>query len=142
MIAGWLQRHLEAQGLWDADGITRRARVRRCRKCRARIIVGLDADLIAGEAVCDIDPLSAIGEAAALILGRTTYCLRWVGGHLQLDHRSHFEVRGHPAGTAYKPGGAPPYDVVAEHVCGTRLPATQSVHEAPKVGDYSGPPPF
>jgi hypothetical protein len=142
-IPTWLQKHLEASGLWDVDGVTRHARVRRCRKCNHRVIVGLDADLIAGEAVCDTNPLSSRGEAAALILGRRTYCLRWTAGFLQLDQRGHFEIRGHPAGTPRRPGRLPPYDVVAEHACWVLpLPSIQTVHAAPKVGDYSGDPPF
>lgn len=142
-VPKWLEQHLESRGLWDADGITRHARVRRCRKCRARIVVGLDADLVAGEAHCDPYPLSQLGEAAALILGRRTYSLRWIAalGELRIDGRGQFEIRGHPAGSTPRPG-LPIYDVVAEHVCGTLpLPSIPSVHEKPRI-TFSDDPPY
>lgn len=94
MIPAWLRDHLEQRGLWDTDGVGRGAKVQRCRKCREYVLVGLDADRCALPVACDPDPLSRLGEAAAVIAGRTTYSLRWLSDRLELDHRGHFEIRG------------------------------------------------
>lgn len=107
MIETWLQRHLEDRGLWDTDGVGRAARARRCR-CRQYVLAGLDSDRCALPVAVDPDPLSARGEAVALIAGRSTYSLRFLSGRLELDHRGHFEIRG---GRTYR------VDVLAGHRC-------------------------
>ena len=108
MIAAWLQRHLEDLGRWDSDGVTRATRARRCRTCREYVLTGLDADRCALPVAVDADPLSARGEAIALLAGKPTYSMRWLSGRLELDHRGHFEIRG----------GTRRLDVLAGHVCG------------------------
>lgn len=126
MIATWLQRHLEDRGLWDTDGVGRAARARRCRTCRSYVLAGLDADRCALPVAVDPDPLSRLGEAAALIAGRTTYSLRFRSGRLELDDRSQYEIRG-DAGRE-----APRRDVLAGHVCGQ-----PSIGAAPALGTTS-----
>lgn len=116
MIATWLQRHLEDRGLWDSDGITRATRARRCRSCRAYVLAGLDSDQCALPVAVDIDPLNRLGEAAALIAGRTTYSLRFRSGRLELDHRGQFEIRGEAQRNLT--GGQLRRDVLPAHVCG------------------------
>lgn len=106
--AAWLQTYLELVGLWNTDGIGRAARGRRCRTCREYILVGLDADRCALPVAVDPDPLSRLGEAAALLAGRSTFSLRFLSGRLELDHRGHFEIRGE----------LKRFDVLALHVCG------------------------
>lgn len=122
VIAGWLRAHLEDRGLWDADGVSRAARARRCR-CREYVLAGLDSDRCALPVATDLDPLSARGEAVALIAGRTTYSLRFLSDRLELDRRSHFEIRG---------GRTDRVDVLADHRCG--LP---SLGLAPELGATS-----
>lgn len=143
MIAKWLQQHLENCGLWNVDRVSRTVHAARCKKCRRMLYTGLDADLIAGVARVDPDPISATGEAVAHLLGLRTYSLRWQLDSLTLDLRTHFEIRGHPAGTVHQAGRPPPYDVVAEHRCDVlALPGVESVHNTPRIPDYNAPPPY
>lgn len=94
------------------DRIGRRARHRLCGQCQTVTLVGLDADTCAGEAQVDPHPITAIGEALALLTGRNTYRLR-TAGRLQLDHRTRWHITAEPANTV---------DVLAEHRCGAPLP--------------------
>jgi len=82
-IPAWLKRLLSEQ---NPDGITRRIRARRCTKCAAITLRGLDGDVAALPARVDPEPISADGELAALLTGRRTYTLRTDGDRLQLDH--------------------------------------------------------
>lgn len=142
-IPAWLQQHLTTRGLWDADGVARKVRARRCRRCGKLTLVGLDAPRCAGTATTDPRPLSALGEAAALILGLGTYALRFAAGHLELDRRGTFEIRGSPAGAVRVLTRYDRYDVVAEHRCDiVALPSLPTVWAAPRVPDYSGDPPY
>lgn len=136
-IPDWLKAHLESRGLWDADGVGRAARARRC-KCREYVLAGLDADRCAFPAAVDVEPLSARGEAVALIAGRSTYSLRILSGRLELDQRSHFDIRG-PQNRL---------DVLAGHLCGQpSLGAVPGLGMASRlgfqpVGLYPAEPPF
>lgn len=107
-MPAWLQRHLEDRGLWDTDGVSRAARARRCRDCRRYVLTGLDADRCALPVAVDPDPLSVLGEATAILAGKTTFALRFLSGRLELDHRGHFELRSPPRRL----------DVLAGHACG------------------------
>lgn len=107
----WLRAHLEMRGLWDADGYGRAAKARRCR-CREYVLAGLDGDRCAFPVAVDPDPLSRLGEAVALVAGRSTYSLRMLSGRLELDHRNHFEIRGEVARTNLR------HDVLVRHTCG------------------------
>lgn len=133
----WLTEHLAKTGALHTDGISRTARVRRCQDCPAWTVVGLDADRAAGPAVADPTPLTRVGEALALLAGRTTYTLRRFGGRLELDHRHRWAIAGDQVG-----GGD--YDVVVEHRCtALALPATESRLRPERVGGGThGPPPF
>jgi hypothetical protein len=111
-VPTWLQHHLEQAGLWDSDGTTRAARARRCRSCRDYVIVGLDADRCALPVAVDPDPLTELGEAAALIAGRRTFALSYRTGRLELDLRTTYEIRS----VRQRDSGR--VDVLAEHVCG------------------------
>lgn len=109
MIPTWLKAQLEDRGLWNGDGINRRAKVRR-HTCGAHVVAGLDDPRCAIPVIADTVPLSALGEALALVAGRSTYALRRGAGAAEIDHRSQAHIKGSPAGTAG-------YDVVAEHRC-------------------------
>lgn len=121
----WLRTKLQRDGLMDDNGLTRRARARRCTTCRTYLLAGLDGDLCAFPAYVDPTPLSAHGEAAALILGRRTYALWHRGGRLELTPRDRWQIKGSPAGHPKNR-----FDVHAEHICGSGpLPSAPSVHE-------------
>lgn len=135
-IPGWLQAHLTDRGRWDSDRISRRTGVRRCPDCRRRIYAGLDAELIAGVAHADLDPVSALGEAAARLLGLRTYALRWNLEYLTLDLRDQWSILGQPAGGSW-------YDVVHEHDCGiVALPSAPSRLADNTRGNYNLEPPY
>lgn len=135
MIDRWIQTHLETRGLWNADGVSRAVRARQCRKCHKLVLTALDSDMCAGVAIVDPTPLSPLGEAAALILGRRTYFLWPRLDRLELDLRYDGAIAGRPA-------GAGRYDVVGTHECGTGpLPSIKTFHTTTPVGP-NGEPPF
>lgn len=132
-LPGWLVRHLETIGAIGNDRVFRTARPAQCRHCSWSILVGLDNDRCALPAHVDPWPLAPIGEALALLSGRTTYALHVGPGLCELQRRDSWQIRGAPAGTRY--------DVLAAHVCaGVHLP------QAPTVNRLSEPlptePPF
>lgn len=88
MIPAWLQRR-------QAGDTTRAATIRLCPSCRAPVLVGYDADHLALKAVCDPTPLTPLGEAVALITGRTTYALTPGRDRKELDYRDEWRI-GHP----------------------------------------------
>ena len=94
----------------DADGITRKARARRCPSCRAAVVRGLDHDRCALTVVVDPTPLSPAGELEALLLRRFTFDLRRFAGQLNIDRR-------YPERIVASPAGTPPGDVVVAHDC-------------------------
>lgn len=134
----WLQTNLELAGRLDTDGIRRRARMAYCSDCGQPIMIGLDADRAGLPAYCDPAPISTLGEAAALLLGRATYALRWIGfDGYRISMRTPWDIRAHPAGTQ------PDIEVLAEHRCGTRLPETGSpIHAPPRSAPLPETPPF
>jgi hypothetical protein len=137
-----IKRSLQARGLWNEDGVSRKAKARFCRKCSAPVIAGLDHDRSAAAVHCDPQPLNVLGEAVALMTGRRTFSLRWLGGHYELDVRFAEHISGSPAGS--QPG----IDILASHLCNspdlpvhmhgqpTSRPAT------PTFGDDLDQPPF
>lgn len=112
----WLAQHLVDSGAMTAEGVTRRARGRTCRKCRAPILAGLDGDSCAQSVEVDPTPLTAIGEAMALLGGRGTWQLVRRGGGRdghELIRRDRDLIRSWPAGLTE--GRA--YDVLPRHKC-------------------------
>lgn len=112
------------------NAVSRRAQHRAC-VCGAVILVGLDADRAAGEAKVDVTPLTAVGEALAILAGRTTYLLRTTG-RPELDHRSRWHIAG---------ASADDVTVLAEHRCGapplpSRPAAVTTTKEMPDAPDY------
>lgn len=142
-VPTWLQQHLETCGLWDTDGVGRAARARRCRDCREYVLVGLSSDRCGFPVAVDPDPLSVRGEAVALLAERTTYSLRNSVGRLELDFRTHFEIRGEVTRSGLR------HDVLARHVCGQPslglvdgLGLTSRLALIPSSQAFDGPPPF
>lgn len=117
-----LERHLINAGHLTTEGIGRRAKPRRCRRCGSPTLVGLDADRCALRADVDPQPLTAIGEALAQLEGRRTYALVNDGHRLVLNYRDAGRIAHRPA------AGPGRYDVMPTHVCGSisRLPTTTS----------------
>ncbi len=133
VIPDWLRRHLERTGAIGRDGIARQARPRRCPRCGAVVLAGLDADLAALRAVVDPAPLSAQAELAALLAGRRTFRLANAdGGRVEIDARDHFAISATP------PGGN--VIVVAAHECGKPLAEIPSANIPPVVPGEEGCP--
>jgi hypothetical protein len=104
--------HLIDAGVLWADGVSRRARLVACPRCRQAVIRGLDDPDNAMEARCDPWPLSVQGEVAALVEGLGTFDLSREGDGRALDYRYAESIQGRPAGLT------PDWDVVVEHRCG------------------------
>lgn len=102
----WLIGQLIDRGILTPSGLSRKAKARECRKCRAWVLAGLDSHVAALEAHADPYPLTAFGEAEALLDGRVTYDLE----ETRLHRRLHWNIAGRPAGSRHL--------VVAEHRCG------------------------
>jgi hypothetical protein len=112
----WLIDHLIRAGHMTESGVTRRARVRTCDRCGDVALVALDDDMCAFEVAADPHPLTALGEAMALLEQRRTFELTKSAGGYQLDRRGPGQITGRPAGTT------PRADVLAEHRCRTPDP--------------------
>jgi hypothetical protein len=69
-----------------------------CPKCRRVVMTGPNADT-GLDLTADPQPLTALGEALALMAGRATVELRWRYDHYEIAGRDHFRIRGSPAGT-------------------------------------------
>lgn len=120
----WLVRHLQTIGAIGNDRVFRAARPARCRHCACPVLTGLDADRMAWVATVDPLPLAPIGEALALLAGRSTYALHVGVGRCELQIRDRWQIQGSPAGTRY--------DVMATHVCGGPwLPQAPTVSRVP-----------
>jgi hypothetical protein len=97
----FVKKRLIASGLMDeATGATRRARARRCEQCRQPVMRGIDADWAGSVVDCDPTPVSALGEVMALVDGRRTYELRYLGDRYEIDLRTPERIRGNPVGTS------------------------------------------
>lgn len=119
--------HLIRAGHMTTEGLTRRAKARRCPKCSAWCVAGIDADLMAFETWADPQPLTALGEVVALASGRRTTALVRTRGRLELEQRWAEHIADQPAGTARA-------DVLAAHACHQPIPTTwttSSIHTPP-----------
>lgn len=140
--AAQLKAILTARGDLDpVTGATARARVTRCtRRCRRTVFLGL---FDRGWSVtADVKPLSAGGEAMALLSGWRTYALisrDFTPDNLQLHRRYGSFIAGHPAGD-------PDLDVVVEHNCDVdrcnELPHIKSVFDRRLIQPLPINPPF
>lgn len=128
--------------LWDrvlARGevggpIVRAAGAGRCKACEAFLIQGLDGDQCALDARADADPVSALGEAHARILGLRTYELWRTKGAWNLELRDMGAIRRRPAGSGV-------VDVLAEHLCGLILDHAE-LRNPPRQITTDTEPPF
>jgi hypothetical protein len=132
-MSNWLIRHLETIGALGPDRVGRSARLHHCNRCGRYILTGLDNDLCALVAHADPIPLSPLGEALALIGGRSTYTLHQMTGRLELQARHRWQIEGSPAGTRY--------DVLPAHSCdAVNLPTAPSFHEIRTAVPLTEPP--
>ena len=137
----WLLDHLIRAGHVTETGATRRARIRTCPSCHEPILIGLDADSCAIEAHVDPTPLTALGEALAVVEGRWTWALRREGTRYVLDPRDHHDIAWAPAATVART------DVLRAHRCHTdpatgALTAPTSFAEAAPALPADATPPF
>lgn len=104
----------------NPDGVTRNARLSRCRDCGRGVLRGLDADPCGGAVTADADEIDQVGELIAILRGVRTYQLTRTTtssgrGVWQLDPREPAAIRA---------GQMRP--VVPAHRCGERLPPAAS----------------
>lgn len=132
-LPSWLKRSLIASGRMSESGLTRRARVVRCRKCGVPTMAGYDAAVAALDAWCDLTDLSALGEALALCEGRRTYTLWEMGDRLELDARDRWMITGQPAGTGRT--------VLTEHRCAAPVPALWAAPQPESAPELPDPDP-
>lgn len=85
MIPAWLKRR-------QTGDTSRAATLRLCPTCKRPVLTGLDADHLALKATCDPTPLTALGEAVALITGRRTYTLTPGKDRKELDYRDEWRI--------------------------------------------------
>ena len=90
----------------------RKAHITYCQTCRQPIIAGLDRDVAATLARCEIGRILPDHEPAAIATGRATYNL---DNEQKLWHRHPFQTA-----TGHTPHGEP---ILAAHQCGQPLPA-------------------
>jgi hypothetical protein len=102
MIPAWLEAAV--------GDVWRSARLRRCARCQAPILAGLDATMAAVAVRADPTPLTPLGEAAALLGGRATFDLSDVAGRKELTYRYCDQI-----------SGLRRYPVLAAHECGKSL---------------------
>lgn len=136
----WLRDHLVRAGHMTETGATRRARIKRCPRCRELVVVGLDGVMCALEVHADPVPLSPLGEALSLATGRRTVALHREGGRYVIDPRTDTDITHHPAGAGERE------DVLRSHVCADNdMPAALSARTSfaevrPPVPANSEPP--
>ncbi|WP_134324698.1 hypothetical protein [Cumulibacter soli] len=140
---------LTAKGLLTDMGNTRYATAKPCPRCGQTIIAGIDWEIEwlqpCPEIHADIEPISAQGELAALILERVTYDLvrDHAKGRWQMRSRTATSTgllgsvayRRNPIGTSRQR-----YDVVAGHECGSVLPRQPSITPEPTIHASDTPP--
>lgn len=112
-VSAWLIETLTMRGQLTETGLGRRAQVRRCLRCKASILTGLDDDRCALEAAVDPTPINSLGEVAVLMSGRMTWALHRQQGRWALDRREADQITTAPAGTGKRE------DVLPEHRCGS-----------------------
>lgn len=116
----WLRRQLEAAGRIDpiTPGFHVDAKTGGCGGCGRLVVRAID-DSDLRPATCDPQPLTAAGEAWALVWGRPTYRL---GGHSRkwLYRRGPLEITEAPPNSI--PDRSGPIHVLAAHKCDQPVP--------------------
>jgi hypothetical protein len=118
----WLRDTLIERGVLTPSGLTRKWKIRTCRRCHSWILTGLDSHVAALEAQADPIQLNPQGEAQALLDDRATYDADGPA----LSRRLHWHITRHPAG--------PRTRVLAQHRCGSPPPPDWQQPPAPTRG--------
>lgn len=117
----WLKNQLIDKGVWNTDGIHRKARLA-IHTCGHLVLTGLSADTCAWPTTCDPTWLTPLGEALAAIDHRHTYDYWTTAQHLN-GPRDAQRITWRPA------SDDGPTRVLPQHVCGT-----------PPLPHYPAPP--
>lgn len=125
-LPSWLRAHLSNPISGSAPHwVTKRARIRQCRRCRVQVWMGLDP---MASATCDLPFVTIAGEAYATLLGRATYRLY---GHtpstLELEYRGNWERVMMPIGSEDSSGVVL---VLVEHRCYYSFPREYRMEES------------
>jgi hypothetical protein len=115
-MPNWLSRRLETLGHLDhskpGPPATRKARAIFCPRCHQSVMRGLLAMPTPWSVDVDPTPLTAEGEALAMLAGISTYKLQWIRDRYEIDKRDVSKIGFKPV--TYNQG----FDVLAEHHCG------------------------
>ena len=126
MIKSWLADHIATTT--GAPAGAGNLRAEKCRSCGVVVLAGLSSQQAGFSVQVDPQPLSPVGEAMALLVGRWTFALRMAGNHFRLTTRDQWQIKGSPAGSAMYVRT----DVVAQHACNApQLPGLPSTHRRP-----------
>ncbi|MUL39612.1 hypothetical protein FZ103_00185 [Streptomonospora sp. PA3] len=110
----------------------RAAQLRLCKKCRAPVLAGYDADICALSVQIDPTPITEIGEAIALMEGRTTYDLTTSRGRKEIHHRAEHNISAPRRGPVYP-----------AHICGRPMTEHAAPMPAPVAAEPAGDrPPY
>jgi len=118
----WMRQMLIDKGVLSTQGLSRKAKVMRHKKCGILTLAGFDADSCAMDAWCDLAQLSTAGEVQALLAQRRTYELHFD----RLNYRDSWAIKSRPASSS-------PAAVYAAHLCGSPIPAPWSIQIASPV---------
>lgn len=99
-IPEWLKQHLTDIGRLNTDGVSRRAKLRRCPRCNAPTVTGLDHQPCGVPVHLDPVPLTPAAELVAHRLGRRTFDLTRTPtidprNPWNLTHREHLVLPHH-----------------------------------------------
>lgn len=123
-----LRDRLAAQGVL-IDGLTVHPKQTRCRKCGAAIDVALDPSTIGPIRIINDKPLTALGEALALIAGLDTYTVTETG----IEWRDKWRIDNCPTEKD---------DVRADHKCGMQYQTRPGNHGPAVIEDQNKPAPY
>lgn len=128
-MPAWLITTLEADGIYDGTTrLSRTAKPRRCPKCWAPVLAGLDE--FSRPTWLNADPTTSAGELLAVIAGQPTYALDCG----QLYARDRWHIGGRPADA---------HRVHTPHVCHGPPPPTNAKFTTRWTRpDHNQPPPF
>lgn len=137
-MPSYVRENLTANGVLNPHGQGRAAGAATCQHCKRTVIRGDDHHRVALLATCDPTPVDTEGELQALLAGRKTYALNWVGSRYELTRRLAINITSKPANAR-----TADFDVLAEHKCGApQIPAVATHLAIPQRPTLSDNPPF